>query len=243
MAKKTFIAFWSQNSELKLLPPTLEKYLFTYPVLYWLQFATAVADGHRWAQKDLVAFSHLHRWLPLLMTKKQVSFWEVLYLPFTLRKPFCTEKFFHCFVKVICSGLLKRSIQRVMNFTWRAYTIAQTWWKAARIHRHIRVLCKSELQPPPTFLSTPNNFFTCRTPYAPQSMAPKSQFDYQIQLVVVQSQKFEALGCVYVAKDFLPTSLEIWNYLFWTISSLRVEIFNNNQSEESVHFWFGKEQE
>jgi len=43
-------------------------------------------------------------------------------------------------------------------------------------------------------------------------MASKSQFDHQIQLVVVQSCKFEAPGCVYVAKDFLPTSLEIQNY-------------------------------
>lgn len=60
-------------------------------------------------------------------------------------------------------------------------------------------------------------------------MARKYQCDYQIQLVVVQSQKFEAPGCVYVVKDFLFISLEIWNYLLWTISSLRVEIFNNNQ--------------
>lgn len=75
----------------------------------------------------------------------------------------------------------------------------------------------------------PNNFFSCRTLYGPESMAPKSQCDYQIQPVAVQSWKFEAPGCVHVAKKFLPTGLEIWNYLFGSISSLRIKIFNNNQ--------------
>lgn len=46
---------------------------------------------------------------------------EVLYWPFTLRKPFCIENPFHCFAKVTCTAVLKRAIQRVMNFTQRSY--------------------------------------------------------------------------------------------------------------------------
>lgn len=42
-------------------------------------------------------------------------------LAFQVKENFCPGELFCCFAKVICSGILKRSIPRIMNFTQRAY--------------------------------------------------------------------------------------------------------------------------